>query len=774
MEIIHSKLMIKKTVSGSFLLKLLLIASLGAILAACTSTKSIPKDKFLLRKSTISMPKTEGIDMDIMEAYLKQKPNKKILGVYPFHLNVYQLLTHGKERKWKKKFQEVIGEEPVLYDPELDKKTISNLNWYLENKGYYRAVLQEKKDIKGKILKISYEITPNLRYQIKNLAFTIQDSLINAYLKYQITDNSLLKDQAPFDIDLLEAERTRINQLMRNHGYYTFSRDFIEFTADTNQTAGEVNLSINIKRPEKDKSHIQYFIKQLTVYLNVGVNDLPVSDTLASSAGKLIFIGNEPSLKPDLIFRTISIHPGQLYQVGNLDDTYRRLNDLQQFKTINVQFTPAGIDSLTGQAELDCQVVLITNNTQAYQVAVEGTNSSTHWGIGGNLTYSHKNLYRGAEILNLKLRGAFEYMIDEEGYAFNPFAPNILDYGIEGAINFPEFWLPYSNGTALEKYNPKTKLSAQFGHQKKPYYTRRLLNAGFGYTWKTKPSNSHQANPIELNIISLTDTTEEFNEIFDTLYMKYSYQSQFISASNYAYQFSSQDKNKQKDFYYLLFRAETAGNILAGFNKLIGRQQTNDGYYELFSTRFAQYVKSDVDLRYYHYFGNASLLVYRGFVGIGYPYGNNHVLPFVKKYFIGGPNSIRAWPVRSLGPGTYVDNSFFPDLSADIKLEGNIEYRFDVLWRLKGAVFLDMGNIWAINTYDEREGSLFRFSSFYRQIAVGTGLGARFDFDFILFRIDLGIKLVDPELPEGKRWLYAHRSIQSSDLNWNFGIDYPF
>lgn len=774
METIHKKLMINKTDTTSFFIKLILLASLGAILSSCTSTKSIPKDKLLLKKSSISMPKTEGIDMDIMQAYLKQKPNKKILGLYPFHLNVYQLLTHGKERKWKKKVQGVIGEEPVLYDPELDKKTLSNLTWYLENKGFYRSELYEKKEIKGKTIKIIYEITPNLRYQIKNLSFTIQDSLINAYLRYKIIDNSLLKDLAPFDIDLLEAERTRINQLMRNHGYYAFSRDFIEFIADTLESAAEVKLQINIKKPDKEKSHIQYFIKGLTVYLNVGVNDLPTSDTITRQASKLIFTGDEPFLSPDLIFKTISIRPGQLYQVGNLEDTYRRLNDLQQFKTVNVQFTPAGIDSLTGQAELDCQVVLSTNNTQAYQVAAEGTNSSTYWGIGGNLTYSHKNLYKGAEILNLKLRGAFEYMIDEEGYSFNPLAPNILDYGIEGTIHFPEFWLPYSKGTALEKYNPKTKLSAQFGHQKKPYYTRRLLNAGFGYTWKTKPSNSHQLNPIELNIISLTDTTAEFNEIFDTLYMKYSYQSQFISASNYAYQFSSQDKNKQKDFYYVLFRAETAGNLLAGFNMLIGRQITNDGYYELFSTRFAQYMKSDIDLRYYHYFGNSSLLVYRGFVGVGYPYGNNHVLPFVKKYFTGGPNSIRAWPVRSLGPGTYVDNSFFPDLSADIKLEGNIEYRFDVLWRLKGAVFLDMGNIWAINTYDEREGSLFKFSSFYRQIAVGTGLGARFDFDFLLFRIDLGLKLVDPELPEGQRWLYTHRSIQSSDLNWNFGIDYPF
>lgn len=760
----------KYTLFTRIIFFILLVLSLHA----CTSTRTIPEGKYLLRKSAIDIPPSNSVDMDVMEAYLKQKPNRKILGIYPFYLNVYQLFDHGKERKWKKKVQQVIGEEPVLYDPELDKKTLSNLYSYLHNKGYYRAVIDEQKRPDGKILRIKYKVTPGMQYQISSLNFEIQDSLVKPLVKYLITGKTLLQTQIPFDIDLLEAERTRINQVMRDEGFYAFTRDYIEFVADTLQSPGQVKLDIRIRKPGKAESHTLYYIRNLNVYLNVNTNDIAATDTIRQGNSFLIFSGDEPALRPELLFLTILIHPGELYQIGNQEDTYRKLNDLQQFKLVNIQFTNAGIDSLTGQAELDCQVVLNTSQTQAYQVAFEGTNSSTHWGIGGNISYSHKNLYKGAEILQLKLRGAFEYMSDEEGYTFNPLEPNILDYGIEGSVNFPKFWLPFGPDNPLEKFNPKTKLTAQFGHQKKPYYTRRLFMAGFGYNWRTSSENVHQASPIELNIISLTDTTAEFNEIFDTLYMKYSYQSQFISASNYAYQYSSQDKNRQKDFIYLQFRAETAGNLLAGFNQLIGRQKTADGYYELFSTRFAQYVKSDIDYRYYHYFGNSSLLVYRGFLGIAYPYGNNHVLPFVKKYFIGGPNSIRAWPVRSLGPGTYVDNSFFPDLSADIKLEGNIEYRFDVLMRLKGAIFLDIGNIWAINEYDEREGARFRFNTFYREIAVGTGVGARFDFDFLLFRIDLGIKLVDPELPVGQRWLYAHRTIQSSDLNWNFGIDYPF
>lgn len=752
----------------------LIILAAVIFLTSCSGTKNIPEGSYLLKKTKLEVNTVENIDKDVMSTYLKQKPNRKILWIYPFHLNVYQLMSKGKPRKFKEKFKEVIGEEPVIFDPVLHEKTMSNLQWYLENKGYYHAKISDKIDTSKKTVKLTYKIESGEIFRIANLEFVNNDSLISPAVLAKIKQNSLLQKNAPFDIDLLEAERTRINQIMRNSGYYAFSRDYIEYMADTNQNASQVKLQIILNKPVKETQHFLYQIKDLVVYLNVGVNDLTNAKTLIINGKKLIYSGDIPVLKPELILSSIRIQPGSFFKAGSQDDTYRRLNDLQQFRLVNVQYLPAGIDSVTDIPQLVCQISLGTGNSQAYQVSFEGTNSSNHWGIGGNLSYSHKNLYRGAELLNIKLRGAFEYQLNNTSEKVSFLAPNILDYGLEASIHFPEFWTPWESLKLADKFFPKTRISAQFGHQKKPYYTRRLLNSGFGYTWRSNDRSLHFMNPIELDIINLTDTTAEFNQIFDTLYMRYSYESQFISASNYTWQYSSQDKKKRKDFIYANIRAEVAGNILAGFNQLIGRQKTEEGFYELFSTRFAQYVKSDIDLRYYHYFGNSSILAYRGFAGLALPYGNNMVLPFVKKYFIGGPNSIRAWQVRSLGPGTYVDNSFFPDLSADIKLEANIEYRFDVVWRLKGAVFVDMGNIWAINTYDERDGALFRFDSFYKQIAVGTGIGARFDFDFILFRIDLGLKMVDPELPEGKRWLYTHRGIKTSDLNWNFGIDYPF
>jgi outer membrane protein assembly factor BamA len=301
-----------------------------------------------------------------------------------------------------------------------------------------------------------------------------------------------------------------------------------------------------------------------------------------------------------------------------------------------------------------------------------------------------------------------------------------------------------------------------------------LLNGSYGYRWSGNNGQIHLLNPVELNIITLTDTTAEFSQYFDTLYLRHSYESQFIQAASYSFQYSSQDLKRRKDFHFFKWNAEMAGNILHLLSNLAGRQRNDAGYYEIFSTPFAQYVKSDFEYRFYHYRGQRSLFVYRAFFGLGIPYGNAEVLPFVKKYYSGGPNSIRAWTVRSLGPGSFIDDSSFPDLASDMKLEMNLEYRFDVFWKLKGAIFLDAGNIWAINRFDERSGALFRTNRFIGEMAIGTGLGARFDFDFILLRVDMGLKVRDPEKSPNSRWVLSNWKNGDALVAWNIGIGYPF
>ena len=339
----------------------------------------------------------------------------------------------------------------------------------------------------------------------------------------------------------------------------------------------------------------------------------------------------------------------------------------------------------------------------------------------------------------------------------------------------PKFWIPLNAGQMLRKHHPKTAISYSYNHQKRSDYTRTIINAGYGYQWSTNRFRKHQINPIEVNIITLSDTSSAFSQYFDTLYLKHSYESQFILAGRYTFELSTQDlKKKFSDFVFMRANIETAGNIVRGLHDIFGREMINDEYFEIFDTRYAQYIRGDIDFRYYQQINETSQLVYRGFFGLGIPYGNNSVLPFVKKYFSGGANGIRAWQIRSLGPGSFIDDSSFPDMAADMKIEANIEYRFDVAWMLKGAFFVDVGNIWAINKYDDRPGALFTFDTFYDELAIGTGVGARFDFDFLLLRIDLGIKVRDPELDSGSRMIWGSRKLGIGDYSWNFGIGYPF
>jgi outer membrane protein assembly factor BamA len=244
---------------------------------------------------------------------------------------------------------------------------------------------------------------------------------------------------------------------------------------------------------------------------------------------------------------------------------------------------------------------------------------------------------------------------------------------------------------------------------------------------------------------------------------------------NYSLIFTNQNLQKSKDFIYFKFNSELAGNILYAAFKASGAEKT-DGAYELFKVSFAQYALGDIDFRYYNILNPGNKIVYRFFAGAGLPYKNSTALPFEKQYFSGGANSIRAWQVRDLGPGSYIDTTHttYSNQTADIKLEANLEYRFKLFWVLEGALFVDAGNIWAINNNDNREGAQFKFDRFYKDIAVGTGFGTRFDFSFFIFRFDLGIKTRDPEYPDGQKWVFGSRQLGRNDFVLNLGIGYPF
>ncbi len=769
--------------NGIVLLLLLFIVS------ACNTTRFVPEDKYLLRMASIQMQDKQEVEKDELEGYIKQKPNTRILGVFPFHLSVYNTLSRGKEKKYKTKLKNVIGEEPVIYDAYRVDKTVTQLKQFLDNKGYYHADVSKEVVFGERKAFVFYKVTCNEPYRIRNISIQINDSLISKLVLNDTLNRTLLKRKAVFDSQVLEKERIRLTRMLKNKGYYTFNKELVTYLADSALNSNQVDITLKIKRPvtgatisDSLGSSLPYRVNKVYVLLDVPAKKLSneeraAFDTLVIDNHHYIYRGSEPDIKFETLFSKIKIKPDSLFRIDDADRTYKNLSGLQQFRFINIKFAEQALLQQDSLQPLDCYIRLSQLTAQSYQIELEATNSENHWGLGGNLLYRHKNFYRGAEIFDIKFSGAFEFLrntvLEDESSSS---LPAYFEYGIESKVRIPKFWLPFNLKASKfdEQYQPKTNFTANYNYQKRPYYTRTLLNAGYGYSWTTHDKYRHYLNPVELNVINLRDTTELFTQYFDTLYLKHSYESQFISASSYVFQYSGQDYKKRIDFPFVLFKTEVAGNILNLINKSIGRQTSDDGYYELFGTRFGQYVKSDIDFRYYHHTGENSLLVYRGFFGVGIPYGNSDLLPFVKKYYSGGPNSIRAWQVRSIGPGSFVDNSSFPDLAADLKLEVNLEYRFDIIWVLEGAFFLDAGNIWAINKYDDRPGAQFELDSFAKELAIGTGFGARFDFEFILFRLDLGMKIRDPELSEGKRWIHLHRGIESGDFAWNIGIGYPF
>jgi hypothetical protein len=754
------------------------------VLMACQPTRYVPKGERLLKKSSIELEQTPYIKSSEIEGYLKQKPNTRILGIIPFHLMSYNALNMGRERKWKTKLKTVIGEEPVIYDSLLTEKSVKQISQFLKNKGFYESEIRYTD--RGKKVRLNYQIRLNKPIRLGEIYWQIQDSLLREIVLSDALNSSLLKTGGIFDADLLEAERQRIVKMLRNSGYYGFIKESVDYLVDTTIAPYVANIYIRFNQPG-DNNPGSINIRKHRIHNLLVVLDQPgiVADSIRNSTvtemgdydTTYLFNGEEPSLKRETIFSRITFRPGEIYSMQKVEDTYRQLSALQQFRYINIQFIRSSHQSIDSLPGLDAVIQLSSQDAQSYQIEFEGTNSENHWGLGGNLLYRHKNVYRGAEIFDIRMSGALEFqrnviLLEESDRFLNGY----WEFGLESKLLIPDFWLPFH--IRLERfqkrYYPKTNFSVNFNNQRRPSYTRKLLNGAYGYRWSGNTGSTHLLNPVELNIIMLSDTTSEFSQYFDTLYLRHSYESQFIQAASYSFQYSSQDLKRRKDFHYFRWNAEMAGNMLKLTSDLVGRQKNDAGYYEIFSIPFAQFVKSDFEYRYYHYHGVRSLIVYRAYFGIGIPYGNAEVLPFVKKYYSGGPNSIRAWTVRSLGPGSFVDDSSFPDLASDMKLEMNVEYRFDIFWKLKGAVFLDAGNIWAINRYDERKGALFKPDQFVREIAIGTGMGARFDFDFILFRIDLGIKLRDPERVPDKRWVLSNWHNGDPLFAWNIGIGYPF
>jgi outer membrane protein assembly factor BamA len=771
-----------------FILKCLLILPLSAfLLLSCSPTRRLAEGQYLLNKSKIAL-KSKEINPTELLPYEKQKPNKTILGL-KFHLFLYNLTAPSKKKGipgWLKE----IGEEPVIWDPSLTESTTDQFKQFLENKGYYNTIVMDSVYLKNRRANIIYRIELNEPYRIRNISYKFEDQNLSGLI-LKDTANCLIKKGGRFDKETISLERQRLEELLKDNGYYRFAKEYVFFDAREVQHTKLIDLLVIIKEsidgtldPEtKTRAHERYKIDETYINPNYAAPslfsgaDTITTDTVIIGKNRIIYT-RKHNIKPETLLFPNKCNPGSIYNLDNIRKTNTNYASLGLFRVINIQFSEKAQNQKdsAGFRYLNCFMELTPRKIQSYQTEIVGTYSSGEIGARASLAYNNYNLFRGAENLQVKLIGAIESRRIESGnYSF---IKPMKEYGIESSLSFPKFFVPFRAKEFTRNYNPKTLISASYKYQDRPNeYKRTIASTSLSYRWKGNSFNTHQFFPFDFNYVWLPDSVDESirGDIYGTS-IESSFTSHTILATRYTFEFTTQVIEKKEDFIKIKTNLESAGNLIYGLTTLTPTENDSALFMKV---PFFRYLKGDIDLRVYDQIAPGNKIVYRLFAGLGYPIGSSVALPYEKMYTAGGPNDLRAWNSDELGPGSdSVKTSGYMNKTGDIMLEANLEYRFKLFWVIEGALFVDAGNIWTYNQLKEDGPSTsFKWNKFYDEIAVGTGIGTRFDFSFLMVRFDFGFKMRDPSIVEGSRWIDLNQMV---NLDFNdrfkiqFGIGYPF
>ncbi len=772
---------------------LLVIASLYS----CNNTFYLKNNEKLLDGISIKIKGDQrNVNKDDLLPILKQKPNKKILGVLKFHLGVYNFAKRGKERKWKKWLVDNVAEEPVIYDSILKNKSTQQIKLFLNKKGYFDSTAKDTVIIRKKRVRVIYSVKTLSPYLINSITYSIKDTALSNIV-FNDTTHSLIKKTFVFDQSKLEKERERISNLFKNNGYFYFTVDFVRFKVDSFMKNKLVNVEVEIKDPSdfininlKDKTkHNKYFIRKIVVYPEYDFLTVESEYFENKISGQNIVFMNKgrQRYRKDLFLNSMFIVPNEPYNLTDANLTYDRLSQLKIFGSVKLEFN--NVTDSSGYF-LDAVLKLGRTKSQSYSLELQGTNSAGNYGIQGNVTFSNKNIFKGGEVFRVK--GTVE--IKQVPVPFDSGIPSIVTLGAFNTIEFgPEVSLSIPKLTPNFKINKFSKAltiySTAFNYQKNPNYFRTIFNTSFGYSI-TKAKTTWAIYPLELNFVNVT-LDKRFEEAIansNNVSLLLRYQSQFFNNLRITFTNSNQSSALLKNNYYLKLNGELAGVIPTLINEWTGKprikenENSDSAYYYFTGIRFnnpyAQFAKFEIDYRYYFRYSVDQTLVLRSYSGIGYAFGNSSTMPFVKSFFAGGADDIRAWRPRTLGPGSFVGTGLDQiERIGDFKLTLNAEYRFKVYKYLNAALFVDAGNIWLLNTdrFTNKTGGQLLLNKFFKQIAMGAGVGFRFDFSFFIIRLDVGVPIYDPKRVEQNQSNWIIGNLKDGDINFfNLGIGYPF
>lgn len=767
-------------VSGKLALHML-AALLCVIAQACSSTRHVPDGSFLLDKVDIVVADSSRVPTKGLVNYLRQVPNHKVLGFWKLQLGVYNM--SGKSNSSFNKWLRKIGQEPVIFDPELTAQGARQLKLALINQGYNDARVETDTISNGhKKIAVTYTLRPGAPHHVTAFQSETADSVVRSVIE---TDSVRFPLQPGDNLDRnnLDNIRAVITEEMRERGYLAFTKEYISFTADTAAGSKEVALTMSVKEPgNRYRFRNVFVVTDFSPGDDVAQMHFAANDTVTCNGIRILY-GPDRFLRPGVIAEQCYIRPGEFYSTSSLDRTYENFNRLAILRYVNIVTSPAG-ESSDGITDLDAYILLSRTKKQGITFELEGTNSEGDLGVGGGVTWTNRNLFHGGEILTTKIRGAYESLSGNlEGLINDRYTELAAEIG----ITFPKMQAPFLSSSFKRRNRASTEFALTLMWQERPEYTRVIAGGTWRFKWADRNNYTRRTfDLIDLNVVSLPRSTLNFidNIAPDNPLLRYSYEDHFIMRTGYTWYHTNRRPAasstglfrlpRQINTYTWRASVETAGNLLWAIAKATGMKKT-DGAYKVFSIPFAQYIKGEIDYTINHAFSERNSISFHAGGGIGYPYGNASMIPFEKRFYAGGANSVRGWSVRTLGPGAYDAHNSVSDFinqCGDISLLLSLEYRNKLFWVFEGALFIDAGNIWTIKDYPTQPGGCFHFRDFYKQIALAYGLGLRMDFTYFLLRFDLGFKAHNPARGQ-EPWPIAHPN-WNRDATFHFSVGYPF
>jgi outer membrane protein assembly factor BamA len=747
------------------------------LLFSCNTTKYIPEGQYLLDKADIQMA-DKGADKTILLPYIQQKANTS-----KFSLWIYNLVDN--DSNFIKKFIRKMGEPPVIFNHNKVLLSVEELSAEMKNLGYLHAKVAAQIDTIDKKAEVMYLIHNGEPYRIRNYTMDIPhmrnrvrrtnrpDSLFRNRQNRQ--NRQLIREGSIFDLDVLEKERMRVSTLLRNLGYYTFTEENLHYLADTTLRSNRVDLTMTLS--DSTLQAVPYTVERINVYSGydpLAKDDYKITDSLEYKDIH-IYYDSLHFLRPDVIAGKIMQRPQSLFRERQGESTFSLFQALDCMGRVDLQYAENNYPDST---LLDCNIYLTPGNNHSLQTGLEGTNKAGDLGVALDMTYGNHNLFNGSELFNIHLRGAYEFVSGKSGN--ETLTHNYYELGISPSMLYPKLHLPFIGNYMAHKFNSQTQYSLGYNIQRRPEYIRNFFNFNWKVNWTSQTrALSQSLSLLDVNYVNMPWKSDSFaaylNNDVDSL-TKFSYANVFTAGINYNLLFTNTEVGRiRQNLYTIRFSAESSGNALGWIFDASHARKSETGQYDILGNPFAQYVKGDIDFsETFRLNANNGLAFHIG-VGFAYPYKNSSILPFEKRYYAGGPNSVRGWSTRYLGPGSYhAGRAGDPTTHVgDINLIMSAEYRFRVLSWLEPAVFLDAGNIWTIKDYPSQPGGVFQWNQFYREIALGAGVGLRFDLNFLILRLDAGTRIHDPARERGDRFALFKGDFLKNSAAY-IAIGYPF